>query len=34
MISIDVGTDHFHAAGIEEALYAALHTGFDDILCS
>lgn len=34
MIPVDVGSDHFHAAGVDEALDAALHAGFDHVLRS
>lgn len=34
VVSVDVGTDHFHAAGVDQGLDATLHTGIDHILRS
>lgn len=34
MVAVDVGTDHFHAAGVDQGLDATLHAGVDHILCS
>lgn len=31
-VSLDVGADHLHAAGVDQGLDAALFTGFDHIL--
>ena len=34
VVSIDVGTNNFHAAGVDQTLNVTLHTGIDDILRS
>lgn len=33
-VSVDVGTDHFHTAGVEQTLDSTLHARFDHILRS
>lgn len=34
VISVDVGADHLHAAGVDEALHGTFHARFDHVLRS